>query len=200
METSLNVITDNFYNSGYSVTEHFLSLSEVDVILDRIRELKEENAFKLAGIGNNAAFQKNENIRNDFIYWIEPGVSPFGEIFFSRMDELVQLLNRRCFIGIKDYEFHLAHYEAGSFYKKHRDAFRSDDARKVSVICYLNKSWSPKDGGELKLYFDDAPGLTIEPLAGRLVVFESHLEHEVLPSHNDRYSITGWLKNKSRLI
>jgi SM-20-related protein len=64
----------------------------------------------------------------------------------------------------------------------------------------LNKNWKPENGGELKLYLENGEELTIEPRAGTLVVFESHMEHEVLMSHADRYSITGWLKNKSRLF
>jgi len=84
----------------------------------------------------------------------------------------------------------------GAFYKKHKDAFKSDDARRISVILYLNKNWEKENGGELKLYLENSEE-TIEPISGRLVVFESHLEHEVLESKTDRYSITGWLKSKA---
>ena len=37
------------------------------------------------------------------------------------------------------------------------------------------------------------PALLVAPLGGRLLVFESHLDHEVLPAHQRRYSVTLWL-------
>ena len=39
-----------------------------------------------------------------------------------------------------------------------------------------------------------------EPKAGTLVVFESHIEHEVLTSNTERISITGWIKRKKDFL
>jgi SM-20-related protein len=40
-------------------------------------------------------------------------------------------------------------------------------------------------------------GIVIEPLAGRLVCFESEkLEHEVSVAFAERFSVTGWLLNR----
>lgn len=36
------------------------------------------------------------------------------------------------------------------------------------------------------------PHVSIAPIGGRLVVFESHIEHEVLPTQRPRYAITAW--------
>lgn len=160
----------------------------------RIKELETQKSFKQAAIGNRTEKQTNSEIRSDTIFWLEKEDATFT-FFFKKIDELILHLNRNFYLGINDLEFHLAHYPAGAFYKKHKDAFKSDDARKISVILYLNRNWKKENGGELKLYLGD-PEKTIEPIAGRLVVFESHLEHEVLESKTDRYSITGWLKSK----
>ena len=119
-------------------------------------------------------------------------------IFFDRVDIITQAINRRCFLGINDSEFHFALYEKGSYYKKHRDAFENDDSRKISVVLYLNKNWKEEDGGELMIYSEE--NLKVEPRAGTLVIFESHLEHEVLESRKDRISITGWLKNVRKIL
>jgi SM-20-related protein len=200
LSLDLDVITNDFLDKGYSLAKNFLSPEEVDIVLKRIEALREENAFSKAGIGNKQSFQQNETIRNDFIFWLEPEDELFRNMFFSKIGELMLQLNRHCFLGLNDFEFHLAHYGKGNYYKKHRDAFKTDDARKVSVVCYLNKNWHPHDGGELKLYLNDGSEITIQPIAGQLAIFESSLEHEVLLSHADRYSITGWLKNKSRLF
>jgi SM-20-related protein len=200
LKTKSGNISENISEKGFSITEDFLSTQEVHQVLSKIKALQEEKNFKPAGIGNKDQFHQNKEIRNDSIFWIGHQDEFFTSLFFSRIEELILELNRSLYLGIKDYEFHLAHYKAGNFYKKHRDAFRSDDARILSVVCYLNLNRKPEDGGELKLYIENQVPITIEPIAGKLVIFESHLEHEVLESHTDRYSITGWLKNKSRLF
>jgi SM-20-related protein len=38
----------------------------------------------------------------------------------------------------------------------------------------------------------DAETVEVQPISGRLVVFMSELEHEVLETKVNRYSITGW--------
>ena len=58
----------------------------------------------------------------------------------------------------------------------------------------MNQNWGKSHEGELVLYVKDAK-IKVSPKAGTLVVFESHLEHEVLPSKAERISFTGWLKN-----
>lgn len=34
----------------------------------------------------------------------------------------------------------------------------------------------------------------VEPLCGRLILFDSRMEHEVLTSHHERYACTVWLR------
>lgn len=164
------------------------------MLLSKIKELESRKLFKQAAIGNKTEKQTNTQIRSDNIFWLEKDDETLS-FFLNKINELILHLNRHFYLGINDHEFHLAHYPAGAFYKKHKDAFKSDDARKISVILYLNHNWKKENGGELKLYLENSEKI-IEPVAGRLVVFESHLEHEVLESKTDRYSITGWLKSK----
>lgn len=166
--------------------------------MSKINSLIHQKQFKQAGIGNKNILQTNTSIRSDNIFWLEKDDAGLNRIFFEQVNEIISAINCRFYLGINDYEFHLAHYTPGAFYKKHRDAFKSDDARKISVILYLNKNWKKGHGGELRLYPGNGEETTIEPIAGRIVIFESQLEHEVLTSKADRFSITGWLKNKSR--
>ncbi len=194
MEPTIKILQDIETNS-YSVCDNFISLSETEVFLSKIKELEGKKLFKLAAIGNSELKQTNQDIRSDSIFWLD-NKDKTVSVFFEKIDELVTNINRHFYLGLNDYEFHLAHYPAGAFYKKHKDAFKSDDARKISVILYLNKTWKKENSGELKLYIENSEKI-IEPIAGRLVVFESHLEHEVLESKTDRYSITGWLKSKA---
>jgi SM-20-related protein len=87
----------------------------------------------------------------------------------------------------------MAHYPAGSFYKRHLDQFKERNNRVISTILYLNKNWEASQGGELKLFFDHEEKI-VEPKYGRIVSFKSdQLEHEVLKTNVDRFSITGWM-------
>ncbi|HUZ59101.1 MAG TPA: 2OG-Fe(II) oxygenase [Hanamia sp.] len=100
----------------------------------------------------------------------------------------------KCYTGINSYEFHYTLYVRGAFYKKHIDRFQNNDSRKFSMIMYLNIDWIPEDGGELSIHHE--AGLqNISPMNGKVLFFKSNeLEHEVLMTHKNRMSITGWLK------
>jgi hypothetical protein len=58
-----------------------------------------------------------------------------------------------------------------------------------SLVLYNMSSGCSNQGAGLE---QGEPGLVVAPLGGRLLLFESHLEHEVLPAHRHRYSITTW--------
>ncbi|HEY7884713.1 MAG TPA: 2OG-Fe(II) oxygenase [Cellvibrionaceae bacterium] len=152
--------------------------------------------FKTAGIGRADDFTVATDIRGDKICWLE-GASSASAAFLSAMGDLRLALNRRLFLGLFDYESHLAYYPPGSFYKKHYDAFRGRSNRVLSTVAYLNPEWQQGWGGELVIYQDD--GITelirIEPRAGTLVVFLSErFAHEVLPAIGPRYSVAGWFR------
>lgn len=200
MNSTIENIVNTVYEQRFCITDNFISKEEISLLKNKITSLNESNSFKKAGIGKDKEHITNSEIRSDYIFWLEKDDEHLNKIFFSFIEELMTGINRRFFLGLKDYEFHYAYYPSGTFYKKHRDSFKSDDARKITVLLYLNDNWKKGDGGELLLYTDTNDILKIEPLGGRLLVFESDMEHEVLMSHADRYSITGWIKNKSRLF
>lgn len=200
MNSTIENIVNTVYEQRFCITDNFISKEEISLLKNKITSLNESNSFKKAGIGKDKEHITNSEIRSDYIFWLEKDDEHLNKIFFSFIEELMTGINRRFFLGLKDYEFHYAYYPSGTFYKKHRDSFKSDDARKITVLLYLNDNWKKGHGGELLLYTDTNDILKIEPLGGRLLVFESDMEHEVLMSHADRYSITGWIKNKSRLF
>lgn len=200
METAIEKIVNDVFVHRYCVLDNFITDEKVLSLVQKINLLSENNQMKQAGIGKNAEHLTNTDIRSDFIYWLDENDKDLQSLFFDFINQLTLALNRRFYLGLNNHEFHLALYPPGSFYKKHRDAFKRDDARKITVILYLNLNWIKEDGGELVLYNEDGTSLTIEPISGRLLVFESELEHEVLMSKNNRYSLTGWIKNKSRII
>jgi len=119
--------------------------------------------------------------------------------YFHALESLRVTLNRELFLGLFDYEAHLALYPPGSYYKKHLDQFRGIGLRTVTATFYLNADWQPEHGGQLRLYTDSTEKhyLDILPVAGTLVTFLSaEYLHEVLPANRERLSITGWFRRR----
>ena len=102
------------------------------------------------------------------------------------------------------------------FYGRHFDSSPEDEStcrRKVSLLLYLNdETWDvTRDGGVLRAYLpqsktakkrkrntddlDEQRGSIqdITPTGGTLVLFDSaSVEHEVLPTHRERWAVVGW--------
>lgn len=190
------VIVD-LLNQQYSVVDTFFSFAEVEALRNILIEKHEEDELKKAAIGNQFNETIIKAIRGDFISWIdESNLQEAEQVFFDRINHFTDYLNRTCFLGIQEHEFHYALYPKGTFYKRHLDTFQNDDSRKLSIVCYLNdEDWQPEFGGELVLYKEK--DIAIYPLKGRVVIFESQvIEHEVKPVEQKRLSITGWLKTR----
>ena len=182
----------------YSVVDGFFSNEEVENLRSSLLQKYEEEEFKKAAIGNQFNELIIKAIRGDFISWIDESEANKDEIpFFTSVEDFTNYLNRTCFLGIREREFHYALYPEGTYYKKHLDTFQNDDSRKLSIVCYLNDvDWLPEYGGELVIYKPEEE-ISIYPLKGRMVIFESQiLEHEVKPVKRERLSITGWLKTR----
>lgn len=186
----------------FSIVEDFFDLEEVRAMRNILLKKYEEDNFKKAAIGNRVNETIEKSVRGDFILWInESDAGEAEKIFFGKINSLVQYLNKTCFLGILQKEFHYAVYPEGTFYKRHLDTFQNDDRRKLSLVCYLNdEDWKPENGGELVIYKEENDvevAKKIYPIPGRGVIFESQLlEHEVMPVKTTRLSITGWLKTR----
>lgn len=195
-------IIADILSKKYAVVEDFFSEDEVLILRNTLLQKYDEDKFKKAAIGNRVNELIAKSIRGDFILWIDESRVENGEtMFFQKINDLTTYLNKTCFLGILQKEFHYALYPIGTFYKRHLDTFQNDDRRKLSFVCYLNEDgWQPEDGGELVLYLDEngkEQEKIICPYPGRVVIFESQIiEHEVRPANRERLSITGWLKTR----
>lgn len=193
-------IADGLAGEGYAIVDDFLTMQEVNHILE-LDEFKDGLFhFRKAGIGKSEAKQINEGIRGDYIRWIDKATAaPPLQHYLSRLEELISFVNRSLFLSIRDAEVHMTIYPPGAYYKRHLDQFKADDHRKLSVICYLNAAWTDDNGGQLRMYLP--PGhVDVRPDAGRLVCFRSDMiEHEVLPANRERMSLTGWLLDSLRV-
>ena len=174
--------------------------------LRRHLERVDDTAFRSGGVGRADDWRRADSVRRDRVYWLDPDTEA-TRWYFGWIESLRLGLNRGLFLGLFDYECHLAWYEPGAFYAAHVDAFRGDDNRKISTVLYLNEHWEPADGGELVLYepigqgtdFDpETPrsvATIVAPTSGTLVCFLSEeVPHEVLDARADRYSIAGWFR------
>jgi hypothetical protein len=66
----------------------------------------------------------------------------------------------------------------------------------LTALVYLNEDWQPGDGGELRIFPYPHPPEVIAPLAGRLVLFEPRMVHDVLPNWKKRFCFTLWCSKK----
>lgn len=195
-------IIEDLLAQQYSIVEDFFTAEEVSILRQSLVEKHEEDTFKKAAIGNRVNEIIVKSIRGDVILWMDELQANEAEmLFFNKINNLVNYLNKTCFLGILHKEFHYALYPEGTYYKRHLDTFQNDDRRKLSFVCYLNEEgWLPENGGELVLYLDENGKETekvIYPFPGRVVIFESQIiEHEVKPVNKERMSITGWLKTR----
>ena len=183
---------DELSERNYVVIDDFLDDQLYHLIKSFFLEHVEN--FRQAGIGALDQNQIKQSIRGDLTYWLDRQRDTELEPYWQRLQETMDMLNRYCFLSLSGYEFHLAHYPAGSFYKRHLDQFSNRSNRIISMIIYLNDNWQPGDGGELEIVEQNGEVTLVEPIAKRCVMFKSaEVVHGVLEAHKSRYSLTGWL-------
>lgn len=195
-----NVVKD-LGEKGFAYIDGFLNEKELVTIRSYILELYQNEKMRSAAIGKDSLETIQKEVRNDLIKWIDfstPG--PVNDFFLPKLNRLIQTLNTKCFLGIKDFETHFTCYPPGSFYKKHFDQFKSNNNRIVSFVCYLNDLWLPEMGGQLRIHKENG-SVDIDPVGGRLALFLSdEIEHEVLVTNKERLSITGWMLKQNMKI
>lgn len=200
-ENSLyETIISDLQLNHFSCVDSFFSSALIRQLRQELQQKYQHDQLKKAAIGNRTNESVKAKIRGDYIQWIDfKSANPVEHDFYQAINTFVEYLNRTCFMGILNQEFHYAVYPKGTFYKRHLDTFQNDQRRKLSMVLYLNdKDWREKNGGELVIYNTSGEAVKLIPKLGRLVIFESQLlEHEVKPVlSGQRLSITGWLKTR----
>jgi SM-20-related protein len=195
MNNTFDILIDSFLEKRVGIDPVFLTETLSKGLLENIIQLQKDHRMTVSGIGNGQIRDLKQMIRTDKICWINKSTqNPFEQQFLDIIENFIEYLNRTCYTGINDYEFHYAVYEAGSFYKRHKDQFKNDSNRKYSLINYLNENWLEGNGGELRIYQNESVQ-NILPQSKTAVFFKSdEMEHEVRTANRSRMSITGWLK------
>ncbi|WP_127347184.1 2OG-Fe(II) oxygenase [Pseudidiomarina mangrovi] len=197
--TQLTPQLDHLVQHGYVIVPNFLGADSSAQLYHYAQQLAHHD-WQQAGIGRADQYTTNTTVRQDKIRWLSRDYNAEAS-YLAVMDELRLLINYELFMGLFDYECHLAHYPPGAFYRKHVDAFKGRSNRILTSVLYLNPDWQANDGGELVIYASDGSVLeTVLPEAGKLVLFLSEkFVHEVLPGQRDRFSITGWFRHNNSI-
>jgi SM-20-related protein len=192
----LGLAVDQLSDKGYFIWDDFVAPEVVKKLVLIADEGNRSGGFKKAGIGKQALFQLDKSVRGDYIQWLDKS-NPHEIVqqFLNKIELLKRELNESCYLGLRDFETHFAIYPENTFYKKHVDRFQQNAHRVISFVLYLNQNWQEGHGGELALHFADQIE-KVQPVAGRLLLFRSEMEHEVLMSYRKRYSLTGWMLDK----
>ncbi len=194
-------------SAGYIVVETSKNPLIQCTQLKRLSErLYAEKYFKTATIGEAKTTQQNKpEIRNDFTLWIDDKNWPSGlkpdeidllQNFCHSLTQIQTELKNYFRLSLNSYETHFAIYPKGHFYKKHVDQTAENNRRHFSFVLYLNQGpWSESEGGQLVGYKGSEKVFEVLPTGDRMIIFFSSIEHEVLPTQRERFSITGWFRN-----
>lgn len=190
-----NQAFDALESQHYAVIPQFLSLTLREALLAELLQLHAQGAFYEASVGRGVRQTRQAHIRGDSICWLEHHFTIAAQ-YLTLMEQLRQQLNAHFYLGLRSYEAHYAHYQAGSVYQRHVDRHRDNNARVVTTVCYLNDEWPIEAGGQLKLYNKNNELLLEKtPTGGSLVLFMSaDMPHEVLAANRSRFSIAGWFR------
>ncbi len=200
-------IATRLASDGYAIVPGFFSTEAVQVLLDEGLERWEDGDFKKAAVGRGHNKGRRPEIRTDSIHWFNPSeLTGPQELYWHSMERLRMQVNRTLMLGLFELEAHFARFASGGFYKAHLDRHRSNRARILSAVVYLDFDWRTEDGGNLRLFTDrergvDGPFVDIYPEAGKLVLFLSgDFWHEVQPASRPRHSIAGWFRRRDEPV
>ena len=185
-----NKLTDNqldkFVDDGWMLIDEVFDNKALLALQSESGFINYRDAELTAGI-------RVSNIRGDRIRWITQNFFA-GFYYLQSINALAALFNRSLFAGIRHSEAHYACYPVGFGYQWHSDNPAGRDERVISAVFYLNDDWSNSDGGALEIVDKHGVHHTVMPVANRLIVFDSDLQHQVQIAHRQRYSIATWMR------
>ena len=198
MPAVIERITNALSTTGWYVGDSIFSASLTSDLSRRGHSLASAGLLRAAHVGRAGGTQLSGRNRSDETLWLaDAPLDAYEREALATVNTMRANLNESLYLGARSTELHFARYAPGAFYVKHRDRFRDNDARVVSMVFYLNETWADDAGGELVIYHDDAEGkrlASVSPRSGTMVCFLSdRFPHEVLPATQERFSLTGWL-------
>lgn len=190
MQHSVEQMVRALRTEGFYISDNALPAA----LIENVKEWKDTLQLKRAGTGNGTNYQPN-SVRHDSIHWLEDTTTnPIEQEIWSWLNALRIALNSQLFINASHAEAHIALYPPSNGYARHKDTFVNNNKRVMSIVAYFNENWQESDGGVLRLYVNDTI-VDVLPQAGRVVVFDPNIEHEVLPTFRERLSVACWLRH-----
>ncbi len=126
-------IVQDVADNGYSIKTNALPVELAQKLSARAQAISDTH-FKAAGIGRSNELMLDTQIRSDEICWIV-GDSELGASWLNWVEGLKQYVNRTLFLGLDEFESHFDHYSEGDFYQKHKDAFRGESNRIITLVA-----------------------------------------------------------------
>ncbi|WP_299185357.1 2OG-Fe(II) oxygenase [uncultured Psychrobacter sp.] len=177
---------DRFVTDGWIVVDEVFDYAALQALQAESGFVEYRDAELTAGV-------RISDIRGDRIRWITKNFFA-GYFYLQSINALATLFNQSLFAGIRHSEAHYACYPAGFGYKWHSDNPAGRDERVISAVFYLNDEWTASDGGALEIIDKHGSHHSVMPVANRLVIFDSDLQHQVQIAHRQRYSIATWMR------
>ena len=177
---------DKFVDDGWMIIDEVFENQALLALQSESGFIDYRDAELTAGI-------RVSDIRGDRIRWITENFFA-GFYYLQSINTLAALFNRSLFAGIRHSEAHYACYPVGFGYQWHSDNPAGRDERVISAVFYLNDDWSDSDGGVLEIVDKHGVHHNVMPVANRLVIFDSDLQHQVQIAHRQRYSIATWMR------
>ena len=177
---------DKFVDDGWMIIDDVFENKALLALQSESGFIDYRDAELTAGI-------RVSNIRGDRIRWITENFFA-GYYYLQSINALAALFNQSLFAGIRHSEAHYACYPVGFGYQWHSDNPAGRDERVISAVFYLNDDWRDSDGGALEVVDKHGINHNVMPVANRLVIFDSDLQHQVQIAHRQRYSIATWMR------
>ena len=175
----------------------------------KLTEAKWQCIGGIEPFGSLAATNKwmSSSVRNDLHCWLHSDDKDIGKSLkqcIISMDEIRVQLNKVVGFGSNTTQVQCTLYPGkGAKYVTHIDeppnVNKKGPKRRVTCLLYFNlfgdDQWTEKDhGGCLRMHLGEGKYEDIEPIGGRLVVFNSQwLPHQVMPCYFNRYAVTLWM-------
>ena len=194
--SDIKLINEKITQQAWVVINNLFNPSLLHALFEEACAHEASSILNLAAIGHKQS-KVISSLRGDSTLWLDdPRCGTGSKSFLDALDALRKDLNQSLLLGLESVEAHYAVYPPGAAYARHRDRFRDDDARVLSLVCYLNTDWPEVAGGQLRLHLADGHH-DIAPNLGTSVIFLSdEIEHEVLPATQTRYSIAAWFRQR----
>ena len=177
---------DTFVDDGWMIIDEVFENKALLALQSESGFIDYRDAELTAGI-------RVSDIRGDKIRWITENFFA-GFYYLQSINALAALFNQSLFAGIRHSEAHYACYPVGFGYQWHSDNPAGRNERVISAVFYLNDDWSDSDGGALEIVDKYGVHHDVMPVANRLVIFDSDLQHQVQIAHRQRYSIATWMR------